>query len=446
MMVNMSKTGKQKLKDFSDSEDEDEITDTDSKNSSDLIKTWCGKSSSNRQKPPVKKKGFWFQGLTESMKDPDLQVYKDEKIVVITDKYPKARYHYLVLPHISIPNLKSLKKQHLELLKHMHKKGKDLIDSHASSGFEFRRGYHCVPSMSHLHMHVISQDFNSSSLKTKKHWNSFTTDYFVDSQGTGISLQVKVNGLMGSIVGPSSGGCPLVKGCRELGKGSAPTSNGFLSDSHYRCVAPRVGRPSDGPSSPSAPSVGESATQAHLPSDTGGAQLASESLVPNVAGPSIRVPIGVAGSSGSVVPARWHSLDEPHIIPSSRMEAFDKLVQAQSFSVELSKFFALADGYRRLYESRWRFYIDWCIGREIDHLSPSISEVARLCLYLFHQEKSITTTLGYRSVLFPVLSESAELKLASSSVMQQLSFCSKRPCTKGLTNPSDWDLLVLAAL
>jgi len=36
---------------------------------------------------------------------------------------------------------------------------------------------------SQLHMHVISQDFNSASLKTKKHWNSFTTEYFIDSHG-----------------------------------------------------------------------------------------------------------------------------------------------------------------------------------------------------------------------------------------------------------------------
>lgn len=32
-------------------------------------------------------------------------------------------------------------------------------------------------------MHVISQDFSSSCLKTKKHWNSFTTEYFVDAEG-----------------------------------------------------------------------------------------------------------------------------------------------------------------------------------------------------------------------------------------------------------------------
>jgi aprataxin len=33
-----------------------------------------------------------------------------------------------------------------------------------------------------LHMHVISQDFDSPCLKTKQHWNSFTTKYFVGSE------------------------------------------------------------------------------------------------------------------------------------------------------------------------------------------------------------------------------------------------------------------------
>jgi len=36
---------------------------------------------------------------------------------------------------------------------------------------------------SHLHLHVISQDFDSPFLKNKKHWNSFTSAYFVDSAG-----------------------------------------------------------------------------------------------------------------------------------------------------------------------------------------------------------------------------------------------------------------------
>lgn len=35
--------------------------------------------------------------------------------------------------------------------------------------------------MRQLHLHVISQDFDSSHLKNKKHWNSFNTTFFLDS-------------------------------------------------------------------------------------------------------------------------------------------------------------------------------------------------------------------------------------------------------------------------
>ena len=35
--------------------------------------------------------------------------------------------------------------------------------------------------MRQLHLHVISQDFESIHLKNKKHWNSFNTAFFRDS-------------------------------------------------------------------------------------------------------------------------------------------------------------------------------------------------------------------------------------------------------------------------
>lgn len=59
--------------------------------------------------------------------------------------------------------------------------GKYVCDVNAPN-IKFRYGYHAVPSMGHLHMHVISQDFSSPCLKTKKHYNSFTTDYFVNAK------------------------------------------------------------------------------------------------------------------------------------------------------------------------------------------------------------------------------------------------------------------------
>ncbi|NXU55131.1 APTX protein, partial [Turnix velox] len=127
--------------------------------------------------------GHWSQGLKNCMHDPKMQVYKDEKTVVIKDKYPKARYHWLVLPWDPISSLKSVTRDHLELLEHMHAVGQKMIEECPAGGsVEFRLGYHAIPSMSQLHLHVISQDFDSPSLKTKKHWNSFTTDYFLNSE------------------------------------------------------------------------------------------------------------------------------------------------------------------------------------------------------------------------------------------------------------------------
>uniref|UniRef100_A0A8D2D996 Aprataxin n=1 Tax=Sciurus vulgaris TaxID=55149 RepID=A0A8D2D996_SCIVU len=138
-----------------------------------------GKDASNKKESL----GHWSQGLKVSMQDPKMQVYKDEQVVVIKDKYPKARHHWLVLPWASISSLKDVTREHLELLKHMHSVGEKVIADFAGSGkLHFRLGYHAIPSMSHVHLHVISQDFDSPCLKNKKHWNSFNTEYFLESE------------------------------------------------------------------------------------------------------------------------------------------------------------------------------------------------------------------------------------------------------------------------
>jgi aprataxin len=39
------------------------------------------------------------------MKDPTLKVLSSDKAVVIKDKYPKAKHHFLVLPFDNIPSI-----------------------------------------------------------------------------------------------------------------------------------------------------------------------------------------------------------------------------------------------------------------------------------------------------------------------------------------------------
>lgn len=126
------------------------------------------------------KKGFWALGLLKTMKDPKYVIKTDNTVTVIKDMYPKARLHYLVLPNADINSLKSLTKEHVPLLKHMEQVAKDYVkDKHCEVNFKF--GYHAEASMHRLHLHAISEDMDSPALKTKKHWNTFTTKFFLDS-------------------------------------------------------------------------------------------------------------------------------------------------------------------------------------------------------------------------------------------------------------------------
>ena len=40
-------------------------------------------------------------------------------------------------------------------------------------------GIHAGPSMNHLHIHILSKDRHSECMRHRKHYNSFSTDFFV---------------------------------------------------------------------------------------------------------------------------------------------------------------------------------------------------------------------------------------------------------------------------
>ncbi|XP_018357801.1 PREDICTED: aprataxin [Trachymyrmex cornetzi] len=132
----------------------------------------------------------WSANLLKSIEDPECKIREDDKIVVIKDKYPKAQFHYLVLPKEDILNIWRIKNEHQDLLTYMHDVACDLIKD--QTDHEFLIGYHAMPSMQRLHLHVISTDFNSPCLKTKYHWNSFTTPFFLHSQD--VCNQLRIDG------------------------------------------------------------------------------------------------------------------------------------------------------------------------------------------------------------------------------------------------------------
>ncbi|KAH9951992.1 HIT-like domain-containing protein, partial [Amylocystis lapponica] len=111
--------------------------------------------------------------------------------LTIFDAFPKSIFHFLVLPRIVAPltvsDLASLRtllqcdKTHsLELLRKLAADAKSvstMIEDEMMNRYGFKwkiwTGFHAVPSMEHLHLHVMSADLCSPAMKKKKHYNSF---------------------------------------------------------------------------------------------------------------------------------------------------------------------------------------------------------------------------------------------------------------------------------
>lgn len=115
----------------------------------------------------------WKSALLQLFTDPSAFsiVQETEYVWVIKDKYPKARLHYLVIPKTKLPRgILDLGPEHRPLLEHM----RDIAASYVGC----RSGFHRVPSLLQLHLHVFSPDL--SLCKTKKHRESFLPENMVD--------------------------------------------------------------------------------------------------------------------------------------------------------------------------------------------------------------------------------------------------------------------------
>nr|QNH68121.1 aprataxin [Brachionus koreanus] len=128
-----------------------------------------------------------FLSLESSIKDPKLQVFKNDRFVCIKDKYPKAKAHYLLIPHgdafpklIRVADLIKLNNC-VDILNELKSLSDKIVEENFPCDVKSKAicGFHSIQSMQPLHMHIISKDFESDCLKNRKHWNSFNTKYFI---------------------------------------------------------------------------------------------------------------------------------------------------------------------------------------------------------------------------------------------------------------------------
>ncbi|KEG10257.1 aprataxin [Trypanosoma grayi] len=114
-------------------------------------------------------------------------LYKDPQCIVVNDAYPKSRMHCLILPlDLSLESLNSLRAAHVPLLHHMMGVAERYVlflrtgvAEKKYASLAFATGFHALPSLPQLHMHLISLDFDSPCLKSKKHYNTFATPFFL---------------------------------------------------------------------------------------------------------------------------------------------------------------------------------------------------------------------------------------------------------------------------
>lgn len=147
---------------------------------------------------------------------PDVVIYHNDDFVAIHDKFPKSSLHLLLLPRdasktrlhpfdaFEDPQFLAKVKAETKRLRSLaagelrRRYGKyseqdrerevalntepppDELPRGRDWEKEIMCGIHGHPSMNHLHVHVISVDRYSSRLKHRKHYNSFSTPFFVD--------------------------------------------------------------------------------------------------------------------------------------------------------------------------------------------------------------------------------------------------------------------------
>ncbi|CAJ1030719.1 HIT domain/Scavenger mRNA decapping enzyme C-term binding/C2HE / C2H2 [Leishmania utingensis] len=115
-------------------------------------------------------------------------LYKDDACVLVNDAFPKSMVHCLVMPlDLRLQSLNALSKKDVPLLRHMMYVGDAYVRylkttaPHTYKARRFIAGFHALPSLPMLHLHVLSMDLDSPCLKHKKHYNSFATFFFLTS-------------------------------------------------------------------------------------------------------------------------------------------------------------------------------------------------------------------------------------------------------------------------
>ena len=136
-------------------------------------------------------------------------------------------------------------------------------------------------------------------------------------------------------------------------------------------------------------------------------------------------------------------------ISSSRLVAMQQHMEASGISRSVARriYSAKRSSTNALYDYRWKSWVDWCVGREVDPFNPSVNQFGEFLIFLHNKNFSPATVKGYRSAISTTLKQISKIDFSCESILSDVvrSFELERPRTK--VHFPKWDLaIVLAAL
>lgn len=104
-----------------------------------------------------------------------------EEFATLFDGYPKSQVHLLVMPRRRIKSARDLTPEQLPMVRRLAAYTTWLLEqlSALRPSLTWRHGVHANPSLLQVHVHVLSQDFQSPCLRNKKHYNSFQPPFLI---------------------------------------------------------------------------------------------------------------------------------------------------------------------------------------------------------------------------------------------------------------------------
>ena len=124
----------------------------------------------------------WQQELWELSRDGygNGVMYCDDDFIIVKDKFPKSTMHYLVVTRNgNLTALDALTPGDEDVLLSMRDVGLKWLRENIEGieSIPLTVGFHSIPSMRQIHLHLISSDMITPTLPHLRHYNTCTTSY-----------------------------------------------------------------------------------------------------------------------------------------------------------------------------------------------------------------------------------------------------------------------------